>query len=180
MKWDPMQSHRWTSEVDTVTHLGWHKAKWGTDFHSQCLCYGTAPHGTTRLSLTDLGITGCNTNLSFISWHFHNISLDEELLAIWERQELRSSISASENYIPFLIWNLNPEQPPSPSKAAHNTGARKFFLGTDGNTVSTMVALTAILNSNTQTTSHGRGLCLPKGLQIQIYILRFIDTSVYR
>lgn len=146
MKWDPMQSQRWTSEVDTATCLGGHKAKWGTDFHSQCLCYGTAPHGTTRLSLTDLGITGYNTNLSFTSWHFHNISLDEELLAIWERQELRSSISASENYIPFLIWNLNPDQPPSPSKAGHNTRARKFFLGTDGNTVSTLV----VLNSNTQ------------------------------
>lgn len=58
VKWDPMQSQRWTSEMDTVTCLGWHKAKSGTDFHSQCLCYGTSPHGTTRLSLTDLGITG--------------------------------------------------------------------------------------------------------------------------
>lgn len=164
MKWDPMQSQRWTSEVDTATCLGGHKAKWGTDFHSQCLCYGTAPHGTTRLSLTDLGITGYNTNLSFTSWHFHNISLDELLLAIWERQELRSSISASENYIPFLIWNLNPDQPPSPSKAGHTLEPGSFFLALMATQWVPWLSLTAIHNSNTQTTSHGRVLCPPKGL----------------
>lgn len=40
------------------------------------------------------------------------------------------------------------------------------------------MSLTAIFNSNTQTTSHGGGLCFPKVLQIQIYILRFIATSI--
>lgn len=49
VEWVPMQSQRWASEVDTVTCLGWHKATSGTDFHSQCLCYGTSPRGTTAL-----------------------------------------------------------------------------------------------------------------------------------
>lgn len=117
------------------------------------------------------------TNLSF-SPGTSTTSAWMELLAIWERQELRSSIPASENYISSLIWNLHPEQAPSPSKAAHTTGAGGSVFFPLMATVNTLV----VHNSNTQQQHTGYkpqgSLCLPKVLQIKIYILRFIATSI--
>lgn len=79
----------------------------------------------------------------------------------------------------FLSWfETSIQRNLPPSKAAHTTGARSFFFALMATQWVVLVVITAILNSNTQTTSHGGGLCLPKVLQIQIYNLRFIDTSI--
>lgn len=149
-----------------------HKARLGTDPHSQCLCYRTSPQGTTALRQQDL------TDWSWYHWikhkpfpqsqHFNDIHLDEEFLAVWERQELRSSIPAFKNYIPFLIWDPHPEQPPLPPKSpqepnpflqglswqgcTHYWGQEVFIsLALRATQCVSLLLLTAILSSNTQT-----------------------------
>lgn len=74
-------------------------------------------------------------------------------------------------------------KPPSretslPARLHTPLGPGSFFFALMATQWVVLVVLTAILNSNTQTKSHGGGLCLPKVLQIQIYNLKFIDISI--
>lgn len=141
-----------------------HKGKPAIDPHSQCLCYRTSPQDTTALrqqDFTDWSLYHWVKHKPFFQpWHFNNINLDEELPAVWEKQELRSSIAAFKNYIPFLIWDLHPEQPPPTSLGPQSISAGSLLARlhallrpgsfhqscTDGHTV----CISVVINSDTQ------------------------------